>query len=115
MVASERMAEAAGIAELIGLDFKAAVKAAAAEIPEPKAWAKLNADGTPKKAPAAKKKAGKEQYGNVIEPKSYDALMKMAKIDLQTLCVRNGLPDTGKKADLAERLRGVVPNKEAAE
>ena len=52
------------IARLIGADLKPLRARAAKEKPEPKSWAKLNEDGTPKKAPAKSgrtpaKKAGK--------------------------------------------------------
>lgn len=50
------------VAELIGADLAELERAAAEAIPEPKSWAHLNADGTPKK-PAAKKKATKKRTG----------------------------------------------------
>lgn len=49
--------EAKRISQLCGLDHEAAWKAAEAAKPEPKSWAKLNADGTPKRAGKAKKRA----------------------------------------------------------
>lgn len=54
------------VAMLIGADMKAIVAAVERDLPEPRSWASLNADGTPKKhseAPEAKpkrKKAGSE-------------------------------------------------------
>ena len=64
--------DAEKVASLIGADWKELQKTAAAEIPEPKSWAKLGADGYPKghatkkkagkkKAPATKKKASKKK------------------------------------------------------
>lgn len=41
------------VAELLELDFKAMEQAAAAEIPEPKGWANLKPDGTPKSPSAS--------------------------------------------------------------
>lgn len=47
-----RALEVKRIARLIGADLKPLRARAAKEKPEPKSWAKLNEDGTPKKAPA---------------------------------------------------------------
>lgn len=55
----EYQIELTNMATLAGLQLPAMRKKAAEEIPEPKSWANLNADGTPKAAPAAKKKKAK--------------------------------------------------------
>lgn len=46
------VAEAKRICGVFGRDWRAFVKEAEAEIPEPKSWARLNADGTPRKTTA---------------------------------------------------------------
>lgn len=51
--------EAAAVAALIGLNWPEVLAEAAEAIPEPKAWAKLNPDGTPKAAGQARKPAKK--------------------------------------------------------
>lgn len=51
----EFVAEAKHIAELVGVDFDGLVSAVAEAMPEPKSWAKLNADGTPKAKKGGKK------------------------------------------------------------
>lgn len=55
--------EARQIAEIIGVDYDGLAAAVADEMPEPKSWAKLNADGTPKtpKSKGKPKKGTKAQ------------------------------------------------------
>lgn len=49
--------EASNLADLVGVDAQALMALAVEDIPEPKSWANLNADGTPK-AKAARKPRG---------------------------------------------------------
>jgi hypothetical protein len=51
--------EATRLAELVGIDHAAILEAAIAELPEPKSWAKLKADGKPKAKGKGKAKRSK--------------------------------------------------------
>lgn len=55
------IAEAKTVAGLLGIDIDALFKAAETEYKEAASWAKLNADGTPKKAKKVKEKSTKEK------------------------------------------------------
>ena len=48
------MADAEAVAKLLSIDLDALIEQAVREIPEPKSWAFLNADGTPKEGARAK-------------------------------------------------------------
>ncbi len=50
-----RLEAAQKICEVLGVDFEAFARMAEEQIPEPKSWAKLNEDGTPKKTAKPKK------------------------------------------------------------
>ena len=56
---THRVKAAEKLASIFGIDYKAMQKKITTEMPEPKSWAKLNKDGTPKKAKKAKKKTTK--------------------------------------------------------
>lgn len=74
--------DAQEIAKLIGADWNEWMKQAEAEIPEPKSWAKLGADGYPKgqaKKKAGKKKATKKAPAKKKAPKKKAAKKKVAK------------------------------------
>ena len=53
-----RYEDAGEICQIVGIDFDGLKRDADAALPDPKSWARLNADGTPKAAPAKKAKAG---------------------------------------------------------
>ena len=66
LLADDMIREAEALAKLTGINWTELLKDAAKELPDPKAWAKLNEDGTPKTAAKpkpvkqAKKKTSKK-------------------------------------------------------
>ncbi|MGB2809408.1 MAG: ParB/RepB/Spo0J family partition protein [Sedimentisphaerales bacterium] len=56
-----RVTAAEKLAAIFGIDYKAMQQKITTEMPEPKSWTKLDADGTPKKAKKAKEKPAKEK------------------------------------------------------
>ena len=71
---ARRVADARAMFDLVGIKHQPLMAAAVASIPEPKAWAHLNEDGTPKsvkgkatkKKPAAKSKGAKSKRRRLI-------------------------------------------------
>lgn len=79
------------LAQLLSLDFDACLKAAVDAIPEPKLWATLKADGTPKKTRGKRRKKARESKQAKPEKKSAKANKKAGSVKRKRGRPRKGI------------------------